>query len=167
MTGDAGISVSELNLMVSEAIRKDPRTRSLTVRGEVSGFRHHISSGHWYFSLKDPDAAVSCVMSRQNTLRAKIRPKDGDSVLADGYVEVYAAQGKYQLYVTGIRPAGAGDIYVRLEELKRKLAAEGLFDPGRKKPLPMTTRLYPCQSRNRSLSKLSIKEYRSWILSFS
>jgi exodeoxyribonuclease VII large subunit len=59
-------------------------------------------------------------------------------VLAGGYVEVYAAQGKYQLYVTGIRPAGAGDIYVRLEELKRKLAAEGLFDPGRKKPLPMS-----------------------------
>lgn len=137
MTGDAGISVSELNLMVSEAIRKDPRTRSLTVRGEVSGFKHHIASGHWYFSLKDPESAVSCVMFRQNTLRAKIRPKDGDSVLADGYVEVYAAQGKYQLYVTGIRPVGAGDLYVRLEELKRKLAAEGLFDPGRKRSLPL------------------------------
>ena len=138
MTGDAGISVSELNLMVSEAIRKDPRTRSLTVRGEVSGFKHHIASGHWYFSLKDPESAVSCVMFRQNTLRAKIRPKDGDSVLADGYVEVYAAQGKYQLYVTGIRPVGAGDLYIRLEELKRKLAAEGLFDPGRKRPLPLS-----------------------------
>lgn len=138
MTGDAGISVSELNLMVSEAIRKDPRTRSLTVRGEVSGFKHHIASGHWYFSLKDPESAVSCVMFRQNTLRAKIKPKDGDSVLADGYVEVYAAQGKYQLYVTGIRPVGAGDLYIRLEELKRKLAAEGLFDPGRKRPLPLS-----------------------------
>jgi exodeoxyribonuclease VII large subunit len=138
VTGDAGISVSELNLMVSEAIRKDPRTRSLTVRGEVSGFKHHIASGHWYFSLKDPESAVSCVMFRQNTLRAKIRPKDGDFVLADGYVEVYAAQGKYQLYVTGIRPVGAGDLYVRLEELKRKLAAEGLFDPGRKRPLPLS-----------------------------
>lgn len=140
MTGDAGISVSELNLMISEAIRRDPRTRSITVRGEVSGFKHHIASGHWYFSLKDPDAAVSCVMFRQNTLKAKIRPKDGDSVLADGYVEVYAAQGKYQLYVTGIRPAGIGDLFVRLEELKRKLAAEGLFDPGRKKALPLRPR---------------------------
>ena len=138
MTGDAGISVSELNLIVSEAIRRDPRTRSVTVRGEISGFKHHIASGHWYFSLKDPDAAVSCVMFRQNTLRAKIRPKDGDSVLADGYVEVYTQQGKYQLYVTGIRPAGMGDMFVRLEELKRKLAAEGLFDPGRKRPLPLS-----------------------------
>ena len=138
MTGNAGISVSELNLMVAEAIRRDPRTRSVTVRGEVSGFKHHIASGHWYFSLKDAQAAVSCVMFRQNTLKAKIRPKDGDSVLADGYVEVYAQQGKYQLYVTGIRPAGIGDMFVRLEELKQKLAAEGLFDPGRKKPLPIS-----------------------------
>ena len=138
MTGDAGVSVSELNLMIAEAIRRDPRTRSITVRGEVSGFKHHIASGHWYFSLKDPDAAINCVMFRQNTLRAKIRPKDGDSVLADGYVEVYAAQGKYQLYVTGIRPAGMGGLFIQLEALKRKLAAEGLFDPGRKRALPLS-----------------------------
>jgi len=138
VTGDAGISVSELNLMIAEAIRRDPRTRSITVRGEVSGFKHHIASGHWYFSLKDPDAAINCVMFRQNTLRAKIRPKDGDSVLADGYVEIYAAQGKYQLYVTGIRPAGMGGLFIQLEALKRKLAAEGLFDPGRKRALPLS-----------------------------
>ena len=138
MTGDAGVSVSELNLMIAEAIRRDPRTRSITVRGEVSGFKHHIASGHWYFSLKDPDAAINCVMFRQNTLRAKIRPKDGDSVLADGYVEIYAAQGKYQLYVTGIRPAGMGGLFIQLEALKRKLAAEGLFDPGRKRALPLS-----------------------------
>ncbi len=138
MAGEAGISVSELNLMVAEAIRRDPRTRSVTVRGEVSGFKHHIASGHWYFSLKDPDAAVNCVMFRQNTLKARIRPKDGDSVLADGYVDVFPQQGKYQLYVTGIRPAGLGDLFVQLEALKRKLTAEGLFDPGRKRPLPLS-----------------------------
>ena len=138
MAGEAGISVSELNLMVAEAIRRDPRTRSVTVRGEVSGFKHHIASGHWYFSLKDPDAAVNCVMFRQNTLKARIRPKDGESVLADGYVDVFPQQGKYQLYVTGIRPAGLGDLFVQLEVLKRKLTAEGLFDPGRKRPLPLS-----------------------------
>ena len=140
MENEGSISVSELNLMVSEAIHRDPRTRSLTVRGEVSGFRHHIASGHWYFSLKDDAASVSCAMYRSNTLKAKLRPKDGDSVLADGYVDIYAPQGKYQLYVTGLRPAGQGDLYIRLEALKRKLAAEGLFDPGRKKPLPMCPR---------------------------
>ena len=140
MINETGISVSELNLMVTEAIRRDPRTRSVLVRGEVSGFRHHIATGHWYFSLKDPDSAVSCVMFRTATLKAQIRPKDGDQVLAEGYVDVYAAQGKYQLYVTGLRSAGLGDLYIRLEELKRKLAAEGLFDPGRKKQIPMRPR---------------------------
>ena len=134
---ETGISVSELNLMVTEAIRKDPRTRSVLVRGEVSGFRNHIATGHWYFSLKDPESAVSCVMFRTAAVKAQIRPLDGDRVLAEGYVDVYAPQGKYQLYVTGLKPAGLGDLYIRLEELKRKLAAEGLFDPGRKKPLPL------------------------------
>ena len=134
---ETGISVSELNLLVTEAIRRDPRTRSVLVRGEVSSFKHHIATGHWYFSLKDPQSAISCVMFRQANLRAAIRPKDGDQVLAEGYVDVYAAQGKYQLYVTGLRSAGLGDMYIRLEELKRRLQAEGLFDPGRKKPLPL------------------------------
>lgn len=134
---ETGISVSELNLMVAEAIRKDPRTRSVLVRGEISSFKNHIPTGHWYFSLKDPESAVSCVMFRTAAVKAQIRPKDGDQVLAEGYVDVYAAQGKYQLYVTGLRPAGIGDLYIRLEELKRKLAAEGLFDPGRKRQLPL------------------------------
>lgn len=140
MTAKTGISVSELNLMVSEAIRRDPRTRSVTVRGEISGFKHHIPSGHWYFNLKDPDASVSCIMYRFNTSNAQIRPKDGDQVLADGYVDIYPPQGKYQLYVTGIQSAGLGDLYVQLEKLKRKLDAEGLFDPGRKKTLPLLPR---------------------------
>ena len=78
---ETGLSVSELSLIISEAIRRDPRTRSVLVRGEVSGFRNQIASGHWYFSLKDPDAAVSCIMYRTNTLKAKLRPKDGDLVL--------------------------------------------------------------------------------------
>ena len=81
-----GISVSELNLMIAEAIRRDPRTRSVTVRGEVSGFKHHIASGHWYFSLKDEQASVSCVMFRSNTIRAGLRPTDGTRVLVTGYI---------------------------------------------------------------------------------
>ena len=140
MNQEAGLSVSELNLIISEAVRRDPRTRSVTVRGEVSSFRNQIASGHWYFSLKDEQASITCAMFRNANLKAKIRPKDGDQVLAEGYVDFYAPQGKIQLIVTGIRPAGLGDMYVRLEELKRKLAAEGLFDPGRKKQPPMRPR---------------------------
>lgn len=140
MTNEAGLSVSELNLIISEAIRRDPRTRSVLVRGEVSSFRNQIASGHWYFSLKDAQASITCAMFRNANLRAQIRPKDGDQVLAEGYIDFYAPQGKIQLIVTGLRPAGLGDMYIRLEELKRKLAAEGLFDPSRKRLLPMKPR---------------------------
>ena len=137
MTNEAGISVSELNLMISEAVHKDPRTRSVTVRGEVGTFRNQIASGHWYFSLKDANASIPCAMFRTANMKAQIRPKEGDQVLAEGYVDFYAPQGKIQLIVTGLRSAGLGEMYIRLEELKRKLAAEGLFDPVRKRQLPM------------------------------
>ena len=140
MSDAGGISVSELNLMIAEAIRKEPRTRSLTVRGEISGFRPHMASGHWYFSLKDEESAVSCVMFRQNTFHARIRPRDGDRVLVSGYVDVYPKNGTYQLYATGLRPDGTGDLFLRFEELKRKLSAEGLFDPARKRVRPMVPR---------------------------
>ena len=135
-----GISVSELNLMIAEAIRREPRIRSISVCGEVSGFRHHIASGHWYFSLKDAESSISCVMFRQNTFRSSIRPTDGQSVLVTGYVDVYPRNGTYQLYITSMQEAGTGDAYARLEALKRKLFSEGLFDPSRKRILPMLPR---------------------------
>lgn len=140
MPDRGSITVSELNLLVAEAIRREPRIHSLTVNGEISGFKHHIASGHWYFILKDAESSVNCVMFRTNTLKAQIRPKDGQQVLVTGYVDVYPRDGRYQLYVTGMRDAGAGDMYARFEELKRRLYAEGLFDPARKKPLPMVPR---------------------------
>ncbi|MBR6443001.1 MAG: exodeoxyribonuclease VII large subunit [Clostridia bacterium] len=140
MTNETGLSVSELNLIIAEAVRRDPRTRSVLVRGEVSSFRNQIASGHWYFSLKDAQASITCAMFRNANLKAKIRPKDGDQVLAEGYVDFYSPQGKIQLIVTGLRPAGIGDMYIKLEELKRKLAAEGLFDESRKRQLPMKPR---------------------------
>ena len=140
MNQQTGLSVSELNIMISEAVRRDPRTRSVLVRGEVSSFRNQIASGHWYFSLKDAQASIPCAMFRNANLKAQIRPKDGDQVLAEGYVDFYAPQGKIQMIVIGLRPAGLGDLYIRLEELKRKLAAEGLFDPSRKRQLPMRPR---------------------------
>ena len=131
------ITVSELNLMIAEALRKEPRIRSVSVIGEISGFKHHLASGHWYFALKDQESTINCVMFRQNTLHAPLRPKDGQSIIATGYVDVYPRNGSYQLYVTGIRADGAGDIYARFEALKQKLYNEGLFDPARKKTIPM------------------------------
>ena len=140
MLNQEGISVSQLNLMIAEAIRKDPRIRNITVRGEVSGFRNHIASGHWYFTLKDEESAVNCVMFRQNTLHAYLRPADGQSVIITGYVDVYPKNGCYQLYALTIREAGTGDMYARFEALKKKLFQEGLFDASRKKRIPMLPR---------------------------
>ena len=140
MINETGLSVSELNLMISEYIRRDPRFRSVLVRGEVSSFRNQIASGHWYFSLKDANATIPCAMFRGANLKAQIRPKDGDQVLAEGYVDFYGPQGKIQLIVMSLRSAGLGEMYIRLEELKRKLDAEGLFDPARKRQLPMKPR---------------------------
>lgn len=126
--------------MITDTIKSDPRLKSLTVRGEVSGFKHHIASGHWYFNLKDEDSCVSCVMFRINNIRASFRPQDGDRILINGYVDVYQRDGKYQLYALTLHKAGMGDLYLRLEELKRRLNAEGLFDPSRKRTLPMLPR---------------------------
>ena len=140
MPYQAEFSVSQLNLMIADAVRHDPRLRSITVRGEISGFKLHIASGHWYFSLKDEAAAVSCVMFRQNNMRAPLRPKDGQSVIVTGYVDVYPKSGSLQLYVMTIREAGTGDMHARFEALKQKLYAEGLFDQARKKTLPLLPR---------------------------
>ena len=137
---DNELTVSQLNGIVSEALKREPRLKSVTVRGEISGFKHHIPSGHWYFSLKDEGSVISCVMFRSSTLRASARPADGEEVCVTGYVEAYTQQGKYQLYCTGIRPAGRGDLYRQFELLKQKLNAEGLFDLSRKKNLPMLPR---------------------------
>ncbi len=140
MSETGSISVSELNYLLAEAVRKEPRIRSVTVRGEVSGFRPHLATGHWYFSLKDEDSAISCVMFRQNTFHAQIRPRDGDRVLVSGFADVYTKNGQCQLRAMSLRPDGTGDLFLRFEELKRRLSAEGLFDPARKKVLPLVPR---------------------------
>ncbi len=135
------MTVTELNRLISTVLRAAPGTRSVTVTAEVSGFKHHLASGHWYFSLKDAESAISCVMFRQNTLHgARIRPSDGDSVTVTGYVDLYPRDGRIQLYVMTLAPVGAGSLYEQFEALKRKLVAEGLFDPARKRILPMRPR---------------------------
>lgn len=101
--------------------------------GEISGFKRH-SSGHLYFSLKDPDAQISCVMFRSAAASLKLEPKDGMQVVVHGSVSIYPRDGKYQLYVDGIKSAGVGELYARYLMLKEKLEAEGLF--GNNRPLP-------------------------------
>ena len=129
---DVSISVSDLNKLISESIRKAPPLRNVLVTAEVSGFKHHLASGHWYFSLKDEESSIGCVMFRQNTFHSALRPKDGDKVTVQGYVDFFSRDGRVQLYVVDMKPAGSGSLYERFEGLKRILEQEGLFDPGRK-----------------------------------
>ena len=95
-----GLTVTELNRMISEVLKAAPGTRNVTVTAEVSGFKHYISSGHWYFSLKDAESAVSCVMFRQNTLTgAQVRPADGDSVTVSPGPRCVSAAIRFRLSV--------------------------------------------------------------------
>jgi exodeoxyribonuclease VII large subunit len=105
------------------------------VAGEISGSKT-ATSGHCYFNLKDRDAQLRCVCFRQSLRYLKFKPQDGMAVLARGHIDVYEARGEYQLLVEAIEPQGHGALQFAFEQLKKKLAAEGLFDPARKRPIP-------------------------------
>ncbi|MDT8306883.1 MAG: exodeoxyribonuclease VII large subunit [Anaerolineae bacterium] len=132
---DTPWTVSGLTAYVRELFELDYRLQDLTVAGEVSNFTH-ARSGHLYFTLKDEQAQVKCVMWRSHAERLRFRPAEGDAVIARGQVSVYEAGGVYQLYVNTMRPAGRGDLAQAFEALKQQLAAEGLFDGEHKKPVP-------------------------------
>ena len=108
---------------------------ALWVKGELTGFKRY-GSGHLYFSLKDEGAVLGCVMWKGRAGRLAFEPQDGLEVEAFGAISVYEPQGRYQLVVDELRPAGVGALLLALEELKQRLAAEGLFDAARKRPLP-------------------------------
>ena len=128
--------VRQLNLYVKSLLEGDARLRSVAVTGELSNFKDHYASGHLYFTLKDEAASVRCVMFRSFASRLSFRPKDGDAVVLVGRVSLYEKDGQYQFYAEEMFPAGAGTLAMQFEETKKKLEAEGLFDPGRKRPLP-------------------------------
>ena len=127
-------SVAELNNEARKMLER--HIGEVWVEGEISRLTQH-SSGHWYFTLKDEAAAVSCAMFKQNNATVLFHPKDGIKVRVLGQVSLYEARGNYQLIVQKMEEAGKGDLQEQFEKLKAKLAAEGLFDEGRKKPLPM------------------------------
>ena len=129
------LSVSELNLHIKGLLDSDLLLRSLAVRGELSNYKVY-SSGHHYFTLKDAESSLRCVMFRSSASRIRFRPENGMSVTAVGSVSVYPRDGAYQLYCTELIPTGVGDLYIAFEQLKDRLSKEGLFDPSHKKPLP-------------------------------
>ncbi|MCI6290244.1 MAG: exodeoxyribonuclease VII large subunit [Clostridiales bacterium] len=129
------ITVSELNEYVRVSLAGDPLLRCIRVTGEISGYKQHIS-GHRYFSLKDEKARIQCVMFRQNAQSLLFQPRDGMRVTITGAVSLFVRDGAYQLYAETMEQQGAGNLFQQFEALKRKLMAEGLFDPARKRELP-------------------------------
>ena len=127
--------VSEVNDYIKTIMDGDGLLSGLTIRGEISNYKVY-PSGHHYFSLKDAGGAIRCVMFRGSAAALRFRPENGMKVLASGRVSVFPRDGAYQLYCQRLAPEGVGDLYVAFEQLKKKLQAEGLFDPAHKKPLP-------------------------------
>ena len=128
-------SVSALTRYIRELFDIDYHLQDVWLAGEVSNFSR-ATSGHVYFTLKDDSAQIRCVMWRSTVARQGYLPAHGDAVLAHGSVSVYEANGAYQLYVDALRPLGRGDLHLEFERLKTRLAAEGLFDLERKRPIP-------------------------------
>ena len=127
--------VSEINQYIKQTLDGDPLLGDVLIRGEISNYKLY-PSGHHYFTLKDPEGAIRCVMFKGQALRLRFRPENGMKVIAPGRITVFPRDGAYQLYCNALSPDGVGDLHVAFEQLKEKLYREGLFDPAHKKPLP-------------------------------
>ncbi len=128
-------TVSQVNEYVKSLLDGDGVLGGLYVRGELSNYKMY-PSGHHYFSMKDSEGAIRCVMFRREAAGLRFRPENGMKVVAFGRVTVFPRDGQYQLYVSALIPDGVGDLHVAFEQLKAKLYAQGLFDPAHKRPLP-------------------------------
>ena len=129
------LTVSELNQIIKTLIDEEPILGKVCVRGELSNYKIY-PSGHHYFTLKDAESSLRCVMFKSSASKLRFRPESGMGVTAFGRISVFPRDGAYQLYCTDLIPEGTGDLQIAYEQLKAKLAAEGLFDPAHKKPLP-------------------------------
>ena len=131
----SALSVTELNQYVKNLVDGDELLMDVCVRGELSNYKIY-PSGHHYFTLKDAESSLRCVMFKYSAMKLRFRPENGMSVTAFGRVSVYLRDGAYQLSCTALMPEGMGDLQVAFEQMKAKLSAEGLFDTAYKKPLP-------------------------------
>ena len=133
------LSVTQVNEYIQGKMNADPLLSQAAVRGEISNYKCY-PSGHHYFTLKDQESALKCVMFKGNAFSLRFRPESGMKVIALGRISVYPRDGQYQLYVSSMALDGIGDLYAAFEELKKKLAGKGLFAPEHKKPIPQYPR---------------------------
>ncbi len=131
------LTVTQINKYLSFRIKDDKNIQGIMVKGEISNFTDHYRSGHLYFTLKDKESSLRAVMFASAASRLKFRPEDGMAVIVSGSIAVFEREGVYQLYVNDIQPDGLGAASLALEQLKQKLAKEGIFDTAHKRPLPV------------------------------
>ena len=132
---DKYVTISRINNYLKAYFDNNPHLQHVYLKGEISNFKNH-SRGHLYFTLKDEQSRLSAVMFQTNALKLNFEPEDGMNVLVEGRISCYPAQGSYQIYVEKMEVDGVGNLYIEFEKLKKKLAAEGLFDPKFKKQIP-------------------------------
>ena len=128
-------SITQINAYIQGRMNEDPMLAQVAVRGEISNYKLY-PSGHHYFTLKDEQSALKCVLFKGNAMSLRFRPASGMKVIALGRISVYPRDGQYQLYVSSMAMDGIGDLYAAFEALKKKLSQQGLFDPAKKKPIP-------------------------------
>ncbi len=136
MRSPAVLSITQLNAYIKSIMDGDINLNNVFVCGEISNFTDHYRTGHYYLTLKDEKAAIKAVMFRTANERIKFKPENGMSVIARGRISVFERDGQYQLYIDDMQPDGLGALNLAFEQLKTKLAGEGLFDPGRKMEIP-------------------------------
>ena len=129
------LSILQVNEYIKSMMDRDDLLTGVAVRGEISNYKVY-PSGHHYFTLKDENASIRCVMFRGNAMRLRFSPQNGMQIIAMGKVSVYPRDGAYQLYCSAMAMDGVGDLHEAFEQLKAKLAAKGMFDPQHKKPIP-------------------------------
>ncbi len=130
------ITVTQINKYIGSILKNDRNIQGIMVRGEITDYVKHYRSGHVYFALKDSESSLKAVMFASAASRLRFEPEDGMSVIVSGSIGVYERDGAYQLYVNDILPEGAGAAGAALEQLKKKLAKEGIFDTAHKRPIP-------------------------------
>jgi len=136
MQDKAVFSVTQINEYIKMTLESSPVLQSVYLRGEISNLKSNYSSGHMYFSLKDENSSLRAVMFRFSAARLKFMPESGMKVVVHGKISSYTVSGDCQIIIDDMQPDGAGALAVAFEQLKRKLSAEGLLDPARKKPVP-------------------------------
>ncbi len=130
------LTVSQINRFIKQSLSEIPQLKNLYISGEISNFKRHYQSGHLYFTLKDAQSQLTCVMFRSFAERLRFQPESGMKVLCRGTIDLYESGGQLQLYVHDIQPQGVGALQMAFEQLKEKLQKQGIFDEAHKKPIP-------------------------------